>query len=380
MLAWPVRRTNAESLPVLTGLDMLEISNFSQLAQKKLIVFCNHGSRDSKGVHLLDILARQKSLRSVRTYVITANGWDRYWQDSLLLSIHSPDLKYVQSQSLRFRASELASADGILFDMPLSGISSDPVLQYLKSAMRLADLLDIALIIPDRPRMSALRDIWGPPNRSAAGLPFLYDMSLGEAARYFARRGYMKKTENLTVIPCRFSGEEVGYNDLLYLFYPQNPMLETGDDIHDYPFRFLASFSTLSVLRDSLSGLSGCWAPWMDAVRVKQALAEDDPAFAALGLLHCPLDPRSTMLPLDALDGRSALEVFLAEFRVMNVLYPREMQFRCSEMSQALGNGDLCQLLKGNASLQTLLHYWTPETREFILLRQASDTTSFQDQ
>ena len=185
---------------VMSGLAVLYYAGFRDLEFSNIVLFCNHSSLNSEGRHILDLIPENPMVNLEKAFIFTRPEWTSYWRDSLLLQVNDPKIIYKDFDDNSIFISHIKNADYILFDMQSTGLLGDPVIKYLRLAIRVSNVTNIPLMVLDRPIFYDKRNNYGPVHGKYKHLPFVYGLTIGELSKYFAFRGLHKNPELIQVV------------------------------------------------------------------------------------------------------------------------------------------------------------------------------------
>lgn len=349
----------AES-PVSYGIDVLKKLEYEPLEWRRTAVFCNHGSLDRQGRHLLDILKPSDQIAIPLIYIFNAPQWkglaipeETIWMDSSII-------RYQQYPYLRFNIRDILSCDAILFDMQLSGIVDDPALSILQVAASLAQQHDLELIVCDRPPLTRADTCQGPWH-DGFELPYQYGLTSGEVAHYFGT--YFFPGLRLSIIPLDIRNRvEIPYIETAY------PVKVDSLLLHGEQGKYITGLSLLQATNLYIEAdKDNLWfgSPSADPFFLKAKLADIHPAFGAISI-------RTVRNDTSAFQILSLNNVKLPEFyritaclRLMIILYPDQVLLDTKALARKTGSHEYGDLLLNHAPLDHFNVYWEPEYRTF---------------
>ncbi len=187
--------------------------------------------------------------RNINCYIYNLYGINRY------------TLRYLVQQ-----------VDIVIFDIQDMGMRCYTYITNLKDIMDAMDGLDRELIVLDRPNPVGFLGIDGSflekrfttKYVSAFPAPFLYDMTIGEAARYY--RGEFRPKVKLKVISMGGYSRRKLFNETRLPWIPPSPNLPTYESSIVYTAIVLLEGTNLSLGRGTTKPFEYLGAPWIEPV------------------------------------------------------------------------------------------------------------------
>jgi uncharacterized protein YbbC (DUF1343 family) len=161
-------------------------------------------------------------------------------------------------------------ADVAIFDIQDMGMRCYTYISNLKDIMDAMDGLDRELIVLDRPNPAGFLGVDGAflekrfatPYVSAFPAPFLYGMTIGEAARYY-RKEYRPGVK-LQVVSMRGYRRGMLFRAMNLPWIPPSPNLPTCESAIVYTFAVYLEGTNLSLGRGTTKPFEYIGAPWID--------------------------------------------------------------------------------------------------------------------
>ncbi len=240
---------------------------------KTAVLVTNHSGVDFDLRHNISLL-RQEGI--IIPFVLAPEhglyGYQNYYDRRAFQPDDSYDL--VVYNMHHFNAGEMASmcsiADLVIFDMQDMGMRCYTYISSLKMIMDALSGSRRELIVLDRPNPIAFLGVDGPylDRRffsafiSAFPSPFIYDMTIGEAARYY--NGECAKNVRLTVVPMRNYRRSMLFNETSLPWVPPSPNLPAYRSAIVYTSVVLLEGITLSIGRGTPNPFEYLGAPWIE--------------------------------------------------------------------------------------------------------------------
>ena len=265
---------------IQTGLDRLpEMGELLRGLRVGLIA--NAASVDSSFRHARDVMAGLPGV-TVGALFAPEHGFDATEQDL----IEIPDVEDEQAPvhslygpTRRPTEAMLKRLDALVFDVPDVGSRYYTYIWTMAHAMEAAAEWKKRIVILDRPNPiggategNLIRD----DHISFVGLyplPNRHGMTAGEIAGLLNRR--YRIGADLVVVGCRNWRREQWLDETGLPFIPPSPNMPTLDTAAVYPGACLIEGTNLSEGRGTNRPFEICGAPWVDGVRLADALAEE---------------------------------------------------------------------------------------------------------
>lgn len=258
---------------VVTGLENFIDNLAPKYRGKKAIVVTNHSGVDfnltqniallrQKGIEIAFVLAPEHGIYGYE------NAYDKKIlnvegkQNFIIYNLHLLD-----QNSLRHL---LKISDIVLFDIQDMGMRCYTYISSLKFVIDCMKGSDRELIVLDRPNPLGFLGLDGAVldqrlysrNVSAFPSPFLYNMTIGEAALFY-KGGYAKDV-NLRVIPLRNYSREMLYSGTSLPWIPPSPNLPTYESAIIYSGVVLLEGINISLGRGTSKPFEYLGAPWIE--------------------------------------------------------------------------------------------------------------------
>lgn len=172
----------------------------------------------------------------------------------------------------------LRRVDLVIYDIQDMGMRCYTYVSDLKMVMDALAGTGTELVVLDRPNPLGFLGVDGPPldrrfiSRHIASFPapFIYGLTIGEAARYY--NGEAGTKVRLTVVPMKNYGRGLLYHETMLPWVPPSPNLPTYPSSIVYAGIVLLEGINLSVGRGTTKPFEYIGAPWIDPFRSSEAL------------------------------------------------------------------------------------------------------------
>lgn len=258
---------------VYSGLEVFIKEKAGRYAGKEAVLVTNHSGVDLELRRNIDLLREQR----IRISLVLApehglygyeNEYDRQLyhvpagMNAVIYNMHN-----LEPHSLRRL---LSSADVVIFDIQDMGMRCYTYISNLKEIMDAMRGTKTEFIVLDRPNPLGFLDVDGPYletrhySRFVSAFPstFIYNMTMGEAARYY--RGEFARDVRLTVVPLKNYRRDMLYNETMLPWIPPSPNLPTFKTSIIYASIVMLEGTNLSVGRGTTKPFEYFGAPWIE--------------------------------------------------------------------------------------------------------------------
>jgi uncharacterized protein YbbC (DUF1343 family) len=269
-----------QSVPVLSGIDVLRADGFAPLRGKRVGLLTNHTGLARDGSSTIDLLYRAKDVKLVALFS-PEHGIRGTLDDKVAtttdaktgLTIHS-----LYSETRRPTAAMLEGLDAIVIDLQDIGARFYTYTTTVAYAMEEAAKRRLPVIVLDRPNPINGFQIEGPPlDKSQVGftgyfpaMPIRHGLTVGELARLF--NGENKIGAELTVVEVRNWERGEWFDDTGLPWVNPSPNMRNLIQATLYPGIGAIETTNLSVGRGTDSPFEQIGAPWIDSVVLADAL------------------------------------------------------------------------------------------------------------
>jgi uncharacterized protein YbbC (DUF1343 family)/CubicO group peptidase (beta-lactamase class C family) len=269
-----------EDLPVLTGIDVLRAGGFAALKGLRVGLVTNHTGRARDGATTIDLLAHAPGVtlvslfspeHGIRGIVDAAVPSAR--DDKTGLPINS-----LYGATERPTAEMLDGLDAIVIDLQDIGTRFYTYMTTMAYMMEAAAPRKIKVFVLDRPNPIGGVQIEGPAlDAAAAGftgylpaMPIRHGMTIGELARLF--NDQKKIGADLTVIGLKNWRRDEWFDETGFAWVSPSPNMRNLYEATLYPGLGAFESTNLSVGRGTDTPFEQVGAPWIDGVRLAEAL------------------------------------------------------------------------------------------------------------
>ncbi len=270
----------APALQALAGVDVARADGFKVLAGLRVGLVTNHTGRARDGAVTIDLLVKapgvtlvslfspEHGIRGVLDAAVPSSTDERTG-----LPIHS-----LYGETRRPTADMLAGLDAIVIDLQDIGTRFYTYMTSMAYVLEEAAARKIKVVVFDRPNPIGGVQIEGPPLDPAAvgftgyfpAMPIRHGLTMGELARVF--NGERTIGADLTVVPVRNWRRDAWFDETGLPWVAPSPNMRNLHAATLYPGLGAFESTNLSVGRGTDTPFEHVGAPWVDGVRLAEAL------------------------------------------------------------------------------------------------------------
>lgn len=265
--------------PVQTGIDVLRAERFSRLAGRKVGLLTNHTGRARDGMSTIDLLHQAPDVTLVALFspehgirgILDAKVPSSRDEKTGLV-IHS-----LYGETRRPTAAMLEGIDTMVIDLQDIGARFYTYMSSIAYVMEEAAPRGIEVVVLDRPNPINGWQVEGPlQDGSAQGftgyfpMPVRHGLTLGELATMF--NAEKKIGAKLTVVEMEGWRRDAWWDDTGLMWVNPSPNMRNLWQATMYPGIGAIEFANLSVGRGTDGPFQYVGAPWIDGVRLAEAL------------------------------------------------------------------------------------------------------------
>jgi uncharacterized protein YbbC (DUF1343 family) len=377
----PVTKLPA-TVPVLTGIEVLEGQNFAPLRGKRVGLITNQTGVDSQGRRTIDVL---KSAPDVKLTALfspehgIAGGADEKVGDATDEATGVP-IYSLYGATRRPAPEMLANLDALIFDIQDAGVRFYTYTTTMAYCMEAAAKAHIPFYVLDRPNPLGGETIEGPmldPDKlSFTGyfpMPVRYAMTMGELAQMFNAENKIGADLHVVAMNGWKRGET--FNEAGLPWISPSPNLRSLTEAYLYPGIEILQAGGVSVGRGTDTPFEILGAPWIDGPKlaaeltrrkmpgVEFAAAQFAPAQDLYAGQMCQ-GVRIRIAPKDELESmRMGLEIADALHR----MYPQN--FQLDKTITLLGSQSTVDSLEHGNAPAKIIKSWTPQLDKFRKMR-----------
>jgi uncharacterized protein YbbC (DUF1343 family)/CubicO group peptidase (beta-lactamase class C family) len=271
--------------PVLTGIDVLQRYGFKQFEGKRIGLITNHTGRDREGRSTIDVLASAPNVKLVALFA-PEHGL-RGLEDNFVGTTKDektglPVFSLYEKNQRRPTEEMLKGIDALVFDIQDIGTRFYTYIATCAYAMEEAARRKIKFYVLDRPNPINGMDIEGPladreladqPGYSFTSyhpIPVRYGMTIGELATLL--NAERKIGADLTVIQMEGWRRADYFDGTGLTWVNTSPNMRSLTEAVLYPGIGLLETTNLSVGRGTDTPFEVVGAPWVDGVKLAEAL------------------------------------------------------------------------------------------------------------
>jgi uncharacterized protein YbbC (DUF1343 family)/CubicO group peptidase (beta-lactamase class C family) len=375
--------------PVLNGIDVLARDGFKQLEGRRVGLITNHTGRDRQGRATVDVMASAKNFKLVA--IFSPEHGLRGFQDTNVgdtrdektgLAVYS----LYEKDRRRPTTEMLGGIDTLVFDIQDVGCRFYTYITTCGYAMEEAAKRGIRMVVLDRPNPINGYDVEGPvadgeltaqPSFSFTAyhsIPVRYGMTIGELALLFNKE--RKINADLQVIKMEGWRRATYYDSTALVWVNPSPNLRSLTEAVLYPGVGLLETTNLSVGRGTDTPFEVIGAPWIDGVKLSEAL--NRAALPGARFVPIRFTPGASKFANEECGGVNIIVTDRGSFRPvaagieiayqLNRLHPG--QWKIDDYLRLLVNRAALVALKEGKTPSEVSATWQPGLAEFARLRQ----------
>ena len=267
-------------VPVNAGIDVLRASGFAAVKGLRLGLLTNHTGRARDGAATIDLLAGAPGVTLVKLFSpehgirgILDSAVESTTDEKTGLPIYS-----LYGQTERPTADMLTGLDAIAIDLQDIGTRFYTYMTSMAYMMEAAAARHIKVIVLDRPNPIGGTEIEGPgfdPDTTGftnyfPAMPIRHSLTIGELAKLF--NGERGIGADLTVVPIEHWSRDEWFDETGLGWINPSPNMRTLYAATLYPGLGAFEMTNLSVGRGTDTPFEQIGAPWIDGVRLADAL------------------------------------------------------------------------------------------------------------
>jgi uncharacterized protein YbbC (DUF1343 family)/CubicO group peptidase (beta-lactamase class C family) len=268
------------AVPVLAGIDVLRSDGFAALAGKRVGLLTNHTGRARDGAATIDLLASAPGVKLVALFSpehgirgVLDSSVPSVKDEKTGLPIHS-----LYGDTRRPTAEMLNGLDAVVIDLQDVGARFYTYMTSMAYVMEEAAARKVAVVVLDRPNPIGGVQVEGPSLDESAvsfigylpAMPIRHGLTMGELARLF--NAEKKMNVNLSVVAMKNWRRDAWFDDTGLTWIGPSPNMRNLHQATLYPGIGAFEGSNISVGRGTDTPFEQVGAPWIDGVRLAEAL------------------------------------------------------------------------------------------------------------
>ena len=383
---------------VLTGIDVLIQSNFSQLHGKRIGLLTNPTGVSADLISTIDILAKAENVTLVALFGpehgvrgdVTAGGTVMNSSDPVTgLPVYS-----LYGKTRKPTAEMLKGIDALVYDIQDIGTRSYTYINTMALAMEAASENNIEFIVLDRPDpLSGTRvegSVLDTAFRSFVGqypIPYVYGMTCGELATLLNNEGWLTNGERcrLTVIPMEGWKRSMYWEDTGLQWVPTSPHIPNAATALFYPATgILGELQTVNIGVGYTMPFQLIGAEWIDAQKFSDALNKEKiPGVWFRPIHYKPYYGEQQGKELHGIQihllDKARVNLTSIQMYVIAAIismYPNHNPFsdasdsRCRMFDKVVGTDAVRNEFLGGMPADSIVGHWNASIRTFLPLRE----------
>jgi len=376
-------RTAIASSGVLTGIDVLERDGFARLSGKKVALVTNRSAVNRAGKRTLDVL-RAASVNVVallapehgldaREDSFIANGVDAA-TGLPIKSLYGADRK-------KPLASDLGSADTIVFDLQDAGARFYTYETTLGLVLESAKELGLPLVVLDRPNPvggaveGPLLDAGKTSFTAYHRTPIRHGMTVGELARFF--NGERAIGASVDVVPMSGYRRDMLFADTTLAWVAPSPNLRSDVEALLYPGVALIEGTNVSVGRGTTTPFEVIGAPFIDGELLAKHLTDRRLSglsfratrFTPKGSTHAGVECGGVSIAVTDAKQLAPVGLGVALALSLRALYPERWETK--KLLAIVGSDATVRAIERGDALDSIVASWKDDERAFEATRKA---------
>jgi uncharacterized protein YbbC (DUF1343 family)/CubicO group peptidase (beta-lactamase class C family) len=353
---------------VSLGIDVLQHSEFKQLAGRKVGLITNHTGLDSSGRRTIDLLHTAKNLKLVAVFSpehgpqgqLDQKHIDDARDEATGLPVFS-----LYGKSRKPQAVQLDGIDTLVFDIQDIGARFYTYISTMGLALETAAEHKLKFVVLDRPNPIGGDIVEGPmlqPGQESFVAPFKlpvrHGMTVGELARLYVAEKQL--AVNLEVIQIQ-AWDRTQYWDRTGLMWTNpSPNMRSLTEATLYPGIGLLETTNISVGRGTNTPFEVLGAPWLDGVEFARNLNSLD--LAGVTFVPIKFTPDASKFAEESCQGVNVIVTDRERFRpvqtglaiavTLRKLYEKEWDV--TKLNRLLANNEVLEAIKNGATLAEL--------------------------
>ncbi|MGI4758142.1 MAG: sodium:solute symporter family transporter [Janthinobacterium lividum] len=393
----------AKGLATLTGIDVLESTNFRALlalpakdpAHIRLGLLTNQTGLDSKGQRTIDVLAAQKGKSSIELTTLFSPEHGIVGAEDKEGIGNSTDkrsglpvvsLYGNKPEDRRPKAEDLKKLDAVLIDLQDVGTRFYTYESAMGYFLEAAAKTGTPIVVLDRPAMDSGVNVAGPVSDVGTDAyisymqePFTVGLTIGELAGFF--NGEKHLGARLTVVPMQNWQRGLWFDQTGVPWVNPSPNLQSLSAATLYPGTAFAEFTNLSVGRGTDHAFEQVGAPFITTDADAQKLADRLTARKLMGVTFVPVTftpakpypyagqtihgIRMTATDRQRLDAPAMGAELLA---AVHAQYPTE--FQMARTMTLVKNAATVKALSDGVDAHEIVAAWEPSLSDFRTRRE----------
>ncbi len=388
-------------MKMLSGLDVLEMSEFQPLSGKKVALLCNQASVSKNLEHAIDLFykAHQRGIFQLKALWGPQHGLFGHTQDNMIEWQSYPDPRTglpvfsLYGEHRKPTPKMLEGIDCLVVDLQDVGSKYYTFIWTLAHCLEAAAEHGIEVVVPDRPNPLGGTQVEGTflneNYRSFVGLYPLairHGMTIGEIARYLAER-YLPDSR-LKVVKMNGWQREMYFEDTGLPWAMPSPNMPLPQTALVYPGMCLLEATNLSEGRGTTRPFEIFGAPYLNGWQFAESLKRH----SLPGVVFRPIEFQPTFQKHAGqvcqgcfihVTDRRKFKPFLTGIAIIREAFlaypeqfawkqpPYEYEYQKMPFDILVGNGWLREMIESGADLSEMEARWQQESEEFSHIRQS---------
>jgi len=372
---------SANSVKVLSGIDVLERDNFKQLAGMRIGLVTNHTGRNREGRQTIDVLNKAPGVKLVALFspehgirgLVDDKVADSK-DDATGLPIYS--LYGESRESRRPKPEQLKDLDALVYDIQDVGVRFYTYISTLGYILEEAAKVKLPVFVLDRPNPIGGLDVEGPiadsdklSFTSYHTIPTRHGLTIGELGQLFNRQRNIGA--DLRVIKMEGWRRAMWFDETNLTWINPSPNMRSLTEATLYPGVGLLETTNVSVGRGTDTPFELVGAPWIQGDRLAEYLNQR--GLPGVRFVPVRFTPNASVFKEQQCGGVNIIVTDRALFRplpmgiemalALRKLYPNDWQV--DKYLRLLVNADTLERVKRGESAKEIVDSWNAGLQEF---------------
>lgn len=264
---------------VLTGLDVLEMNNFSPLKDKRVGLITNQTAINNKGEYILDVFSKQKQFKLKAIFTPEHGLRGKEDKEFIPSEVYGENIPVysLYGETKKPADQMLKDLDILVYDIQDIGTRFYTFITTMAYAMESAEKNNITFMVLDRPNPITGNIIEGEvlqtQFKSFTGyfeIPTRYAMTVGEIACFYKEKAGLKL--DLKVVKMESWKRDLWYDETGLTWINPSPNMRNLNAATLYPGFGVLETTNFSVGRGTDSPFLVYGAPWLDNENIVKEL------------------------------------------------------------------------------------------------------------
>ncbi len=366
----------------LTGLDVLEKSEFAQLSGKRVGLITNHSAVNASGEHILKVLSRAQNFKLISIFT-PEHGFSGDIEGGVHIqnSSSSAGIPIYSLYGKNKKPSDemLEGLDTLVFDIQDIGARFYTYLTTMGYAMEEAERKGLEFIVLDRPNPIGLKTVEGPllsENISAFTayyrVPVRHALTAGEMALFHKKNKTTKL--NLKVIKAENYKRDSLFPSTNLPWVNPSPNIRDFEAALLYPGLGCFEATNVSVGRGTSQPFHWFGAPWMKANKIlkklKSAKIEGVKFYTEKRKPEADIynGEECEGIKIEVIDPSKvrSLDIFVYAVYWLKKTTPKNFEIRKDDVERMTGTKDFYEMIEQGEKPEKIISFFNNSNKDFL--------------